>query len=643
MMEWYWNLTDLLLDQNQIRPDLEGLRGQLEKHIVELYQKLLLYQMQSICLFNKKRMLIFVRDIIKVDDWAGQVEDIKAAESAVRRDSEQYTSQRARQDLSKVEETARSQLQELQNIAVAIEDQTRRQEEVQHDRDDRKCLDDLFETNPDDDKKRIEETKGGLFRDSYRWILDHSDYQRWYKDKQERLLWIGGDPGKGKTMLLCGIIDELENDHSIRISYFFCQATNRILNNATAVLRGLIYTLARRYPKLIQHVRKRYDGGGGKRLFEGLNAWVVMSEILEAMLHDPTLDNIFLVVDALDECVTDLPKLLDFIIQKSSSAKAKWVVSSRNWPEIEERFNNSVHRISLELNAESIAAAVRVYTKHKVEKLAKLKAYDKATSDNLEKHLIAKSDSTFLWVALVCEELTRYGGFPRDAIEVLETLPTGLTPLYERMVQNINIHMRKRCNKVLAMVLVVYRPVTLQELLSMVPIDLSIDELEKVVASCGSLLTLREGTVSLVHQSAKDFLLNPLKKVFRQILPSGIAHQHHLVFSRSLERLNSTLKRDIYELHLPGMPIEDVSPPTPDPLAPVKYSCTYWVKHLEDSNPGARLSQGDMQDNTKIYEFLRCHYLHWLEAQSLLRGMSEAVVAMRQLEVLVVSHKSLKG
>lgn len=44
-------------------------------------------------------------------------------------------------------------------------------------------------------------------------------------------------------MLLCGIIDELSKMamDKTNISFFFCQATNSRINNATAVLRGLIY------------------------------------------------------------------------------------------------------------------------------------------------------------------------------------------------------------------------------------------------------------------------------------------------------------------------------------------------------------------------------------------------------------------
>lgn len=39
------------------------------------------------------------------------------------------------------------------------------------------CLVDLRTTDPRDDKTRIEETKGNLLKDSYCWILEHTDFQ----------------------------------------------------------------------------------------------------------------------------------------------------------------------------------------------------------------------------------------------------------------------------------------------------------------------------------------------------------------------------------------------------------------------------------------------------------------------------------
>ncbi|KKF94957.1 Vegetative incompatibility protein HET-E-1 [Ceratocystis platani] len=97
-------------------------------------------------------------------------------------------------------------------------------QKVYLDDDDKKCLSDLFVTDPSIDKRDIEEKKGGLLKDCYEWILEHPNFKRFKTDSESRVLWIKGDPGKGKTMLLCGIIDELQSDLSLSLSYFFCQA-----------------------------------------------------------------------------------------------------------------------------------------------------------------------------------------------------------------------------------------------------------------------------------------------------------------------------------------------------------------------------------------------------------------------------------
>lgn len=65
-------------------------------------------------------------------------------------------------------------------------------------------------------------------KNSYRWILNHCDFQAWRNGGQNRLLWVKGDPGKGKTMLLCGIIDELKEsiDKTALLSFYFLEATD---------------------------------------------------------------------------------------------------------------------------------------------------------------------------------------------------------------------------------------------------------------------------------------------------------------------------------------------------------------------------------------------------------------------------------
>ena len=121
-------------------------------------------------------------------------------------------------------------------------------------------------------------------------------------------------------------------------------------------------------PSLISHVQKQHNLAG-KNLFEDANAWVALSNIFINVLQDQSLKSTYLIIDALDECIEGLPKLLDFIIQKSSvSPYVKWLISSRNWPPLEEQLNKagSQVRLCLELNAESVSAAVSIYIQHKV-------------------------------------------------------------------------------------------------------------------------------------------------------------------------------------------------------------------------------------------------------------------------------------
>ncbi len=100
--------------------------------------------------------------------------------------------------------------------------------------------------------------------------------------------------------------------------------------------------------------------------------------VAEDILQDPSLKSTYLIIDALDECVVDLPKLLDFIVQNLSiSPRIKLIVSSRYRLDIEEKIEGAEYssRLCLELNSESISLAVGIYIQHKVLQLAQRKKY----------------------------------------------------------------------------------------------------------------------------------------------------------------------------------------------------------------------------------------------------------------------------
>jgi hypothetical protein len=491
---------------------------------------------------------------------------------------------------------------------------------------DRQYLKSLWPTNPENEKMRIQQTKGGLLQDVCRWVLENPDFRRWRDDEKARLLWIRGDPGKGKTMLVCGIIDELRKSTSgpELLSFFFCQAADSRINNATSVLRCLIRQLIDQHPSLIPHLRKHYE-------YEDSDSWYTLSQVFIDILKDQIMPRTFVVIDGLDECQDGLSDLLYKIIQDwSLYSHVKWLVSSRNWPSIRERLGTA-EQLSLELNAESVSIAVGLYIDYKARELATRKEYNNQTLKAVQQYLTTNADGTFLWVALVCLYLENVQW---DPIAKMKTFPPGLDSLYRLMMQEIHKSGEsKLCWEILGFMAAAYRPVTLKELASfnelLVDHSNDLEALEKAMSLCGSFLTVREGTVFFVHQSAKDFLTG---KAFGELFPSGIEYIHHTIFSKSLSKMELALRRDIYSLHNPGFPIDKVKRPQPDPLGVVQYSCIYWIDHLHDVH---LIAAKQPQVCGKIEGFLREKYLYWLEALSLLGSMSQGVRSMSKLEELV--------
>lgn len=484
----------------------------------------------------------------------------------------------------------------------------------------------------------------------YKWILEHADFNQWRYGRESRLLWIKGDPGKGKTMLLCGIIDELTKSalETTAISFFFCQGTDARINHATAVLRGLIFMLVDKQPSLIFHVRRLYDKAG-KQIFENVNAWEALSEMLTCILKDPLSETTYLIIDALDECITDRNKLLRLIAQQSSAyPHVKWIVSSRNWPGIEEALDVAAQKTNLwlEMNEnieESISTAVATFINFEVQRLTKRKKYNDEIRDAVSHHLLLNANGTFLWVALVCEMLTDVP--KRDVRKKLKEFPPGLDKLYERMLEHISdSDDAKLCKSILSVMMTVYRPITMEELASYIDLSGEIMEdsdLADIIGLCGSFLTLRERKIYLVHQSAKDFLH---RRAVDHIFSDGKDSVHYAIFSKSLQAMSRTLRCDIYDLVFPGHQIHSDILPVPNPLAAIQYACEFWVDHLDSCSP-IKNENKDLHASSLVDAFFRNNYLQWLEALSLLKILSKGVASIVKLESLlkVCVHQSNLG
>ncbi|KAH8200762.1 hypothetical protein TruAng_005079 [Truncatella angustata] len=506
-------------------------------------------------------------------------------------------------------------------------------------------------TDPTLDKDRIERTKGGVYEQSSRWILAHSSYRQW-RHEETKLLWIKGGAGKGKTMLLVAVTKELRPYTKLArpgadsfLSFFFCQNTDDRLNNAVAILKGLIYQLLVQDSSLISCLKDHYDRMG-KEVFDAannVNAFDALSNVFRQMIGYPGLGTIYLAVDALDECEVGLPELRDLIRETClQENRLKWIVTSRNHVNVDESL-----ALSLEVNSEAVLSAIEVYIKYKVSQVPSLKS-NPTQRANVQRKLLDKADGTFLWIDLVLRSI--HDALGDDIIRLIDEMPKGLPPLYDTMMRNIGMSIsayQASCRTILSIVTLTYRPLHLLELRMLADLEpYGTSDLEKLVDLCGSFLTLLDNHIYPIHQSAKEYLVSEV--ALGKIFPSGRHTVHRTIADRSVAKMKSILKRDIYNLAHPGTLTHEVAvPPVKDPLLGVGYSCAYWIDHVCDADKSDyqrnRRSQllKTLQDlapsrkghdtHNSIAEFFRVHFLHWLEALSLLGVVTNGVFSLTRL------------
>ncbi|BAE55161.1 unnamed protein product [Aspergillus oryzae RIB40] len=597
-----------------------------DEQVKGLYKLVIDYQVQSVMRFDRNPAKNYFRSVTDYDAWSDQLNTIKEEEKTIKMRFQVALSGLGVQKLNDLELEAGKSRETLEVVA----NYTRKIEKHLSDAEYRRCLNTLKATDPQLDKQRIEKLKGGLLRDSYNWVIENQEFRRWMDASSGELLWIKGDPGKGKTMLLCGIIDELSQVAApgTNIAFFFCQASVETLDNYPAVLRGLISMLVKQQPSLMSHL--------SEASFDGHNAWLALQNTLTNILKDPTLQSTYLLIDGLDECVRDRQNLLDLLVEHSSAHEnIKWIVSSRNWPGIEEDLHLAKKiKLHLELNEAVLSKAIQSFIEYRVQKLENRSNGSKGKTDiwiSVKDHLVENANGTFLWVALVCEHLAKM--FYWEVREKLRDFPPHLEKIYERMMsQIIDSDKSEICKAILGVTTTVLRPITLDEM--MVYVDIPGDDaraLEDLVGLCGSFLSVQESTIFLIHQSAKDFIMGTASS---EIFPHGKDMVHYDLFSRSLHLLRKNLRRDIYNLREPGYPIQQIPIRNPDPLRTARYACVYWVDHI--------VSCGNIEDIKKaiaekglVDSFLQQSYLHWLEAMSILKSIPSGISSMQKLEKFI--------
>lgn len=635
-MEWYCSLTDKLLSTKYIDTSkdqsYEGVLKLLEIRTLKLYKELLLFQMKSVCSYYKNQGWVFIRNLIYLDGWDGQLEGIKDAETVLKQDSEQFYTVEGQDLLRNLAQNAQTTQDTLgdfhQTLQAYITDQRQKSHDDQFDQ----CLKDLYVTDPQAQMSTIQGKNDSLVPEVYKWVLQTKEYQAlcdWESSCQ--VLWLHGPAGTGKTMLNIGILSEMfarPSNITSSVVYYFCEARGEGQTRAMEVLRTLVWGLLIQQPLLFPHLKDSHKFSGAA-MFNGPDAFYNLRDKFMAMLADDRLTPVCLVIDALDECedgqpgVQDLIDIASHFLQKTTfSAKIKWILSSRPEVDLPKRLSDEVTSKLVQLDVHSRAEPLNLYIEHKLWQLKRVLHYDDATMKDLETEIRKRAQNTFLWVALVLKDLVINQVEGCFALEEIQRNPSKLSELYERMMTRIEKGRYSDLSRsILEVVYSASRPLSYLEVrvLSGLPPRASA---ERFVRECGSFLTVEDGKVHVLHNSAREYLADRFKERSSLI--------HEMMFENSLNSLSDVLKPNVYQL-LPGCEISDVVVPQNDPLAPLAYSCEYWTEHFYKG-------RGHMSEDGHVWTFLKSHFLHWLESLSLLGKLSTAIVSTRKLRIKSKVH-----
>lgn len=136
--------------------------------------------------------------------------------------------------------------------------------------------------------------------------------------------------------------------------------------------------------------------------------------------------------------------------------------------------------------------------------------------------------------------------------------------------------------------------------------------------------------VRTLHLSFSEFLLSDKL----QDEPFGVKgpDTHGMLLTKCLTLLSRPdgLRENLCDLQYPGQPRQELNSGMINKrISPAfQYACRYWVYHFQHSRASIR-------DDDKVHVFLQKHFLHWLEALSLMNRIAEVIGHIGILQSLV--------
>ena len=522
-------------------------REEVRLGLIELYERILEFQIRSIVRFRKGH---WYDDIYGKDNWQAMRNRIQILESNIRNDSLLISNHESSMQLQMLLKNAnnaqmemiaisRQQLKHLQNMDANLTKQidfqnqklkiAQKQEVEQQEEKEGKCMEALrLDQRYDESKEMIP----SLVEGTCHWFLDQPDYKNWLYNPGGCLL-VSADPGCGKSVLAKHILEhELPHEDASRVvCYFFFK--DQIQNTFAMALSALLHQLLQKTKDMFKHLLPLYKTDGAK--MTGNSAG--LSEALLKMLSDSKIQPVIFILDALDECRdNDVEKLLEWIARinklDESTTRHKFLLTSRPYQEIINQFGRMKGSLYVHIpgndKSKEISEEVNLVIKYRCQKLYEDGRIYEDARDKLLSKLLAQPHNTYLFVYLVFKELEKQGHYKQTKKELerrLRDLPDSVDQAYENIL-NRNTKgdgvSRNNVVRLLSVMLSANRPLKVGEIQCAVKMDFqdsllhhedldledTFDFRNKLRDWCGLFVQIdNEDQVTFLHQTAREFLL----------------------------------------------------------------------------------------------------------------------------------------
>ncbi|KAI3336736.1 hypothetical protein HD806DRAFT_16350 [Xylariaceae sp. AK1471] len=286
--------------------------------------------------------------------------------------------------------------------------------------------------------KTREEAIPKAYADTYRWIFEHprcgenqeplwSDFTHWLSGPSDRIYWITGKPGAGKSTLMKYVSTGSKLEPALHkwagnadlsiATYYSWNAGNGLQKSQSGLLRTLLYQCLRpranallpvifpgRWTALQLLKNLPTPSWTLEELMDGFRTLLSQAGKSHAAGGLPLKFALF--IDGLDEFAEDHEPLTDLLREASSYPGVKVCVSSRPWNVFRDAFRQSPM-----LQLESLTRGdIERYVHGQFQKSSgfkELKLLQSAAAATLLDSIVNKAQGVFIWVAVVVRDVLR--------------------------------------------------------------------------------------------------------------------------------------------------------------------------------------------------------------------------------------------